>query len=47
MILSKILSEEIHETPGKILAGDNRDAMARPLSGPRQEPYRGHPRGHS
>ena len=27
------LAEEIHETPGKILAGDDSDAAARPLPG--------------
>ena len=32
MILGKILAEEIHETPGKILAGDD--------STPRQDPCR-------
>ena len=45
MILDKILAEEIHETSGKILAGDDRDATARPLLGPRQDPCRGHQRG--
>ena len=30
-VLGKILAQEIHETPGKILAGDDRDAPARPL----------------
>ena len=30
-ILGKILAKEIHLTPGKILAGDDRGAMARPL----------------
>ena len=40
-ILGKILAEEIHETPGKILVGDDRSATARPLSGPRQDPCRG------
>ena len=39
-ILGKILAEEIHETPGKILAGDDRDATARPLPGARQDPSR-------
>ena len=34
MILSKILAEEIHKTPGKILAGDDRDATTRPLLRP-------------
>ena len=47
MILGEILAEEIHETPGKILAGDDHDAMARPLPGLRQDPCRGHLRGHS
>ena len=46
-ILGKILAEEIHETPGKILAGDDYDATARPLPGPRQGHCRGHLRGHS
>ena len=32
-ILGKILAEEIHETSGKILVGDDRDATARPLAG--------------
>ena len=45
MILGEILAEEIHETPGKILAGDNRDATARPLPGPRQDPCQRHLRG--
>ena len=45
-ILGKILVEEIHKTPGKILARDDRDAMARTLPGLRQDPCRGHPRGH-
>ena len=44
-ILGKILAEEIHETSGKILAGDDRDVTARPLPGPRQDPCRGHQRG--
>ena len=34
MILGKIPAEEIHETPDKILAGDNREATARPLPRP-------------
>ena len=33
MTLGKILAEEGHQTPGKILAGDDRDATARPLLG--------------
>ena len=33
MILEEILAEEIHETPGKTLAGEDRDAAARPLPG--------------
>ena len=33
MILGKILPKEIHDTPGKILARDDR--------GPRQDPFRG------
>ena len=41
MILGKILAEEIHETSGKILAGDDRDVTAGSLSGPRQDPRRG------
>ena len=46
-ILSRIVAEDTHETPGKILARDDRDATARPLPGPRQDPCRGHLRGHS
>ena len=46
-ILGEILAEEIHETPGKILVGDDRDATTRPLPRPRQGPCRGHLRGHS
>ena len=46
-ILGEILAEEIHETPGKILAGDHRDATARPLPEPRQGPCRRHLRGHN
>ena len=45
-ILSKILAKDTHETPGKVLAGDDRDATARPLLRPRQDPCRGHLRGH-
>ena len=45
MILGEILAEEIHETPGKTLAGDDHGATARPLPGPRQGPCRGHLRG--
>ena len=33
-ILGGILAEEIHETPGKTLAGEDSDATARPLPGP-------------
>ena len=40
--LGGILAEEIHKTPGKHLAGDDRGATARPLPGPRQDPCRGH-----
>ena len=47
MILGGILAKEIHETPGKTLAGDDYDAAARPLPGPRQDPCRGHQRGRS
>ena len=47
MTLDKILAEETHKTPGKILAGYDRNATARPLPGPRQGPCQGHPRGHS
>ena len=47
MNLGKILAEETHKTPGKILAGDDSNATARPLPGPRQSPCRGRPRGHS
>ena len=32
--LGGILAEEIHKTPGKRLAGDDCDAMTRPLPGP-------------
>ena len=31
MNLGEILAEEDHKTPGKILAGDDRNATARPL----------------
>ena len=41
-----ILAEEIHKTPGKRLAGDDYNATARPLPGPRQDPCRRHQRGH-
>ena len=37
--LGGILAEEIHKTPGKILAGDDNNA--------RQGPCRGHPRDHN
>ena len=51
MILGKILAEEIHETPGKILAGDDRDATARPLprtpAGPQPGPRLPRPHRHS
>ena len=47
MSLGEILAEGIHKTPGKIIAGDDRGATARPLPRPRQRPCRGHPRGHS
>ena len=40
MILGKILVEEIHNTSGKILAGDDRDVMERPLLRARQDPCR-------
>ena len=45
--LGGILAEEIHKTPGKTLAGDDCNATARPLPSPRQDPCRGHQRGHS
>ena len=35
--LGGILAKEIHKTPGKTLARDNCNAMARPMSGPRQD----------
>ena len=35
------------ETPGKILAEDIYEALARPLPGARQDPCGGHLRGHS
>ena len=41
MTLGEILAKEIHETPGKTLAEDDRGAAARPLPGPRQGPCRG------
>ena len=44
--LGGILAEEIHKTPGKRLAGDDSNATARPLPGPRQDPCRGHPQCH-
>src|SRR4051812_29392337 len=44
--LGGILAEEIHKTPGKRLAGDDCNARARPLTGPRQDPCRRHQRGH-
>ena len=44
--LGGILAEEIHETPGKRLAGDDCNATARPLPGPRQDPCRGRQLGH-
>ena len=47
MILGKILAEETHKTSNKILAGDDHGAMARPLSGPLQDPCRGHQQIHS
>ena len=40
--LGGILAEEIHKTPSKILAGDDHDATARPLPGPRQDTCQGH-----
>ena len=45
--LGGILAEEIHKTPGKRLAGDDCNATARPLPGPRHGPCRGRQRGHS
>ena len=45
--LNGIPAEEIHKTPGEILAGDDHDATARPLPGPRQDPCRGHLRSHN
>ena len=47
MTLGGILAEEIHETPGERLAGDDCNATARPLPGPRQSPCQGCQRGHS
>ena len=44
--LGGILVEGIHNTPGKRLAGDDCNATARPLPGPRQGPCQGHERGH-
>ena len=37
--LGGILAEETRETPGKILAGDDRDATARPLPGESTSPF--------
>ena len=42
--LGGILAEEIHKTPSKTLAGDDSNATARPLTGPRQDPCRGRQR---
>ena len=39
-------AEGIHKTPGKRLAGDDCNATARPLPGPRQDPCRGHQQCH-
>ena len=41
-ILGVILAEEIHETPDKILAGEDHGTVARPLQGPWQGPCRRH-----
>ena len=52
-ILGKILAKEIHETPSKILSGDDRGATARPLprtsAGPQPGPQlpRLHHRSHA
>ena len=43
--LGGILAEEIHETPGKTLVGDDHDAMARPSPGPQQGPLPKTPTG--
>ena len=42
----RILAEEIHKTPDKRLAGDECNAMIRPLPGPWKDPCRRHQRGH-
>ena len=47
MTVGGILAEEIHKTPGKRLAGDDRNTTARPLPGPWQGPCRGHQRDRS
>ena len=44
--LGGILAEEIHKTPSKTLVGDDSNTTTRPLPGPRQDPCRGHQRGH-
>ena len=46
-ILGGIPAEEIHETPDKMLAGEDHEAAARPLPGPRKGSCRGHQRDNS
>ena len=43
--LGGILAEEIHKTPGKRLAGDNRSTTERPLPGPPARPLPRTPAG--
>ena len=45
--LGGILAKEIHKTTSKVLAGDDCNSTTRPLPGSRQDPCRGHQRGHS
>ena len=46
MILDKILAEEIHKTPGKILVGDDSAPRQDPCRATQQDPCQGRQRGH-
>ena len=46
MTLGKILAEEGHQTPDKILAGDDNTPRRDPYRATRQGPHQGRQRGH-
>ena len=46
MILGRVLAEEGHQTPGKVLAGDDSAPRQDPCRATRQGPHQGRQQGH-